>query len=1351
MQPAKRFKSDNYTVHDVVDMELEGPEPALEPEPKTFFEVLSFTYTTIESELLQTITDLTDFETLEVNDIPDIPTAVNLISSDLLRQKFYQTSYSIAIRLKVIDKITTLSPLQYEIISTKIDKARKFLLCLESLSDKKCCFYWKSADETRLMSLSLIDVDIMDRDSMICFINSFLLLALRFGNDGLSQEAKFTSSTDLSLFSLADVNDKNLLMLASELGNKSVVEDLIRIGFDVNFQVDTQIAADLAWQNRHLDVLLSLLLENSLYPMNFNESNTSNEMKEFVKMTHQFVKSVKNNDEVTVKNILEKYPNLRYFYSRDNVSAAFVALSKEKFDIYKIFMNKNVCVGPKEDIDKILSNFNDKKREELRKIHLEHSREPPEKFLMILHSNTSVGHDTINVNEKLNHAKSAIEYLCRISIIRLILQVVAASRDFKLIFDFNRDSVQFLDPTSSKQTRGSFFTSRQIYIAAKFFLDPQRRQEAIGTLAHELCHFAMFLVYKNNCLPYFNGDHKQAKKFHGYLKFCHENRKKEKIIHHVFDIPKENQETRHAELIVRVPHLLALYHEDQDYLDQLREIYLPLFSFFEFKVVEDMKTALPNIETEADGEIRKFNDKRKRKGFFRMRNIILLLIIASIAVIGIILGVYFAILSSHNNDIVGDVKKPWNAIIRHSRTDEIMCIGSLIHPEFVLTTAECVQKKSHRIPLPPALFVVDFHPIEDHPLRSNVIEVNVHSDWRYNEDNFESDLSLLKLEQPLQFFTNFYPINLPPQLQAPSSASDRNGEVLHTIHGLHSFNIPIVYIDTIECILKDYTINRYLGDQQYCARQLENHYCINGYGEQLYDLINDTLNGLVSMGHKTEADCVDHNSLIITEVGYYSDSIRNAICGERSSTADNIWMTESMIYDFMVAVVEKSSNQFLCWSFFVNKSILLTDSNCIESLSKNDIQLSRYGNVISEIDSIEQNPNADITKIILTSNSTLDVNLDIPKFDAELQNLQNVKIIYSYENILNFTSRYYQYQKDFNHRVLSTFCVPFSGGPIFTNYDSVSFYGIVTKRRCKDNCNIEDNGFIVDHVKLYDYKDWIYDDPTTHPDRNLIEGDIADQEYCINTECSLIPTFKAASFKIHHIDASYYIAARPDDNIKGIECEIANQDVKSLPIDLVDIYPNLISYKFSFTGVKEISFDNFQNLTALEVIELSDNEIETIQSDTFNHTSSLRRLNLNGNKIVTFNENILMKIQNLETLLIGSNLLKNNVNFFKFCSSLKEVQLSKNEISEILDNIFLNCSSIEIIDLNSNEISSLNPVNFLNKPNLMSVDLTVNICIDKLFVGTNGSTFATDELNSMINEISLCGFDRTSTTVAVPP
>ena len=143
-------------------------------------------------------------------------------------------------------------------------------------------------------------------------------------------------------------------------------------------------------------------------------------------------------------------------------------------------------------------------------------------------------------------------------------------------------------------------------------------------------------------------------------------------------------------------------------------------------------------------------------------------------------------------------------------------------------------------------------------------------------------MSLLRLEHSLEFTENLHPINLPTQLSLAAVPHDSSSEeVLHTIMGQHSFNIPIIRIDTTECILDDYTINRFLGGGLYCARQKENKYCINGYGEQVYTSKVNTLYGLVSMGHKNEADCVNNNSLIITELGLFSDSIRNAICGDR--------------------------------------------------------------------------------------------------------------------------------------------------------------------------------------------------------------------------------------------------------------------------------------------------------------------------------------------------------------------------------------------------------------------------------------------------------------------------------------
>lgn len=162
-----------------------------------------------------------------------------------------------------------------------------------------------------------------------------------------------------------------------------------------------------------------------------------------------------------------------------------------------------------------------------------------------------------------------------------------------------------------------------------------------------------------------------------------------------------------------------------------------------------------------------------------------------------------------------------------------------------------------------------------------MVEVYVYNGWQYNEDNLGYDISLLELENSVQFSKNFYPINLPPQSGISLLSSDSQRKVLHTIESLRSFYVSTNKIETSECILDDYTINRFLGDHQFCARQLDNKHSIAGHGEQFYDPMSETLHGLVSKVQITDVNFVKNNSLIITDLGVYSDSIRNAVCNDR--------------------------------------------------------------------------------------------------------------------------------------------------------------------------------------------------------------------------------------------------------------------------------------------------------------------------------------------------------------------------------------------------------------------------------------------------------------------------------------
>ena len=52
----------------------------------------------------------------------------------------------------------------------------------------------------------------------------------------------------------------------------------------------------------------------------------------------------------------------------------------------------------------------------------------------------------------------------------------------------------------------------------------------------------------------------------------------------------------HAELIVRAPQLLALYHNDQEALEEKKREFPSLLGYYEEDCVSEMKKALPKIK-----------------------------------------------------------------------------------------------------------------------------------------------------------------------------------------------------------------------------------------------------------------------------------------------------------------------------------------------------------------------------------------------------------------------------------------------------------------------------------------------------------------------------------------------------------------------------------------------------------------------------------------------------------------------------------------------------------------------------------------------------------------------------------
>ena len=497
---------------------------------------------------------LQNVEGIFIKKCPKWQDALDMLEQSWFIEKFNQQDSTFLIKFEIIDFS---DPIDHKkIVQIFKNYSKKFSIILFE-NAKNCEIFWKCGNE-KILSINF-------EHEILNFLLNFLAQSMKIdGHSGISLDTlSILSSADeicqLDLHALADQRDYNLLMLAAELGDENIVNFQLKKGFDVNTLVANRTAVDLAWENQHFNIVNLLLNANSLFPSKFNVKEANDELKTFANLARQLHNSIRDKNVEEIEEIINQNPNLRHFYTTKNISAATKAAMCGHFEIYDLLMSYNVFIGPKEDVNAILKKLDDCHRENMRGINLKYIQNWTEKHLMILAANSFVGHDIPDVDEKLEHVTKAYEFLNKIHpFVSLILKVVAASRDFKIIFDFNRSSVQYLDPTADRHTRGIYHTTRHIYVAAQHLIDKDRKFEAYGTLIHELCHYAVHLVYHNQCCPYYNKDDEDTvERFTAITFMCQMRAHNEILIEMVFkNYPKNLQ---HAELIVRVPHMIVQY------------------------------------------------------------------------------------------------------------------------------------------------------------------------------------------------------------------------------------------------------------------------------------------------------------------------------------------------------------------------------------------------------------------------------------------------------------------------------------------------------------------------------------------------------------------------------------------------------------------------------------------------------------------------------------------------------------------------------------------------------------------------------------------------------------------------
>jgi len=366
---------------------------------------------------------------------------------------------------------------------------------------------------------------------------------------------------------------------------------------------------EIALKNGHFDLVQALYSEDMPLPVP-NPGDIEgypSKFMEFINQLEDFFNMIETDNLEKLQEIYNQLPKNRHFYNFSNESALKVAVKMASFKCYEFLVSHKHTFAPNEDPEEFYEELEYEDQRTLREIHNKYTQESPDKHINVLMTKSFIAHDVADAEHKLKIVRKAYRALSANFIIKIVLMVVAASKNFKIIFDFNRESVNVADPTATSNTQGLFYTSGRIYIGAKQLLNEATSCETLGVIAHELCHFAINLVYGNDARPYKPNDNKTIQEFEGISIHCAANDDKEEVIDLVYECYPPDM--HHAELIVRVVHLLALYSKNPEKLSEVHGIFGCLFEFFEKKVVPEMKEALPEIEGHAEKEILKKDKK----------------------------------------------------------------------------------------------------------------------------------------------------------------------------------------------------------------------------------------------------------------------------------------------------------------------------------------------------------------------------------------------------------------------------------------------------------------------------------------------------------------------------------------------------------------------------------------------------------------------------------------------------------------------------------------------------------------------------------------------------------------------
>jgi len=507
------------------------------------------------------------------------------------------------------------------------------IIFFKYLIDQRVKIFWRIHESSAFEKLDFNDCN---EKVVSNFLHCFLVQEILKNNSGILKSSK--NKHKLDILDIGSQDGRNLLLIACEKNDLSVVEKLLQLNFDVDYEDDDKfIAIEIAWDNfvkndsnkvqREISekIMITLLSDNSMFPRKISNRKCKIETKfkhsksELIKQflfknveLHVIVQQMheyedKFNELIEkINEIRENHKHMRKFYNRNNESLMLTAIKSENVILRDKLIELGASIGQHE-INSFAEACSEKYDRELNRFHKQsrlNAFDYPKYYLQILLARSKINYNDQNPSDHWKILKEAYETIDENQECSLILQVAATRKELHILFDFVNDTACYANPTTTIESRGTSDGFGRITIGAKnLLLGGDMRNEILGVITQELCHAAMFVIYMNSADPFQMGDSIEKKQFENeVMKECERNQNVEpELIGVVLTAYQEDDQS--AELITRPPHIWMHHLNNPEKIKDCEEKFPLLFNFFNNLVIPEMKKYLklyPKLLSEDD-------------------------------------------------------------------------------------------------------------------------------------------------------------------------------------------------------------------------------------------------------------------------------------------------------------------------------------------------------------------------------------------------------------------------------------------------------------------------------------------------------------------------------------------------------------------------------------------------------------------------------------------------------------------------------------------------------------------------------------------------------------------------------